>query len=271
MNPFASLTSIFLFCFAINNRLNSALACNIHGTNSGICTSKYHPSSYAIDGDELNLEAIQRAKEQWQADMPYCGRWIASYYNPCVPARPTKEFQAPDINFEFGRLMTGEPATDVASIQTKDKWVEDTVANTIASRIEREREKGSNHYHFYQNKDCQEAFARFSCWLNFPRCDEFFEDSLPLCQSACENLFRVCGHEKDLWRCEAGVVHGDSEYDIRAFFPGQPFQRNEFLPRSNEPKAVCTPSIKGSASVIGMGVWFVLSLAVGANMMAHVL
>lgn len=168
--------------------------------------------------------------------------------------------------------MTGKEMTitDTVSIQTKDNWVQKTVASTIANRIEKERELGSNYYHFYQNKDCQEAYAKFTCWLNFPRCDDFFEDSLPLCQSACENLFRVCGFESDLWRCEAGVVHGDSEYDIRAFFPGQPFRKNEFLPKSNgEPKTVCTPSIKGSASVIGVRVWFVLSLAVGADVLAH--
>ena len=44
------------------------------------------------------------------------------------------------------------------------------------------------------------------------------------------------------------MIDGDDEYDRRGFFPGQPFRRNEFYPRSNEPIAVCTPSIKGAAS-----------------------
>lgn len=141
--------------------LQSIIACNIHGTNSGICTNKYLPSTYAIDGDSLNLEAIQKAKSEWQKDMPYCGRWIASYYSPCVPSKPNKEWESSDINFEFGRLVKEKSVTDVhvASIQSKDKWVQDTVASTVQSRIESEREKGSGHYHFYQNKDCQEAFA----------------------------------------------------------------------------------------------------------------
>ena len=130
----------------------SIFSCNIHGTNSGICTNKYLPSTYG--GDSLNLEAIQKAKAEWQKDMPYCGKWIASYYSPCVPSKPNQEWISPDANFEFGRLLE-----DQSNIQAKDKWVQETVDSTIESRIESEREKGSNHYHFYQNKDCQEAFA----------------------------------------------------------------------------------------------------------------
>ena len=240
-----------------------AVACKVHGTDSGVCTTKYHPSSYSAD--ELDLDAVQQAKVQWQADMPYCGRWIASYYSPCVPSRPTKEWESSDVNFQFGRLMASETMIDVASIQTKDKWVEETVINTIQSRIEREREQGSNHYHFYENKDCEEAFARYSCWLNFPRCDEF-DESLPLCQSACENLFRVCKFESDLWRCEADVVHGDSEYDIRALFPGQPFKKNEFENNDGRPKAVCTPSIKGSGSIRASILWIVAVGVVGLGL-----
>lgn len=265
MTSFVPLFLCFAFC------AHWVLACNIHGTNSGICTNEYRPSSYAIDGNALNVEAIQQAKAKWQSDMPYCGRYIANYYSPCVPSRPSDEWASPDANFQFGRLMKGETKetmTDVASIQTKDKWVEETVTSTIQSRIELEREQGSSHYHFYQNKDCQEAFARYSCWLNFPRCDEFFENSLPLCQSACENFFRACKFETDLWRCEADVVHGDNEYDIRAYFPGQPFTKNAFVPKSNTPLPICTPSIKGDASSIGIRIWFVLLLAVGVDILA---
>ena len=71
--------------------------------------------------------------------------------------------------------------------------------------------------------------------------------------SVCENLFRVCGFASDIWRCETGVVDGD-EYDIRAFFPGQPFKKN------GERTAVCTPSIKGAAATArhGVGMWFLL-------------
>jgi hypothetical protein len=82
------------------------IACNIHGTNSGICTNKYHPSTHATNGNELDLDAIQQAKMQWMVDMPYCGRWIASCYFSCVPSRPRKEWAHPDAYFQLGRLKT---------------------------------------------------------------------------------------------------------------------------------------------------------------------
>ena len=82
--------------------------------------------------------------------------------------------------------------------------------------------------------------------ISLSRCDEF-RQSLGMCQSVCENLFRVCGFASDLWRCETGVVDGEDE-DIRAFFPGQPFIRNEYHSKTKEPLAVCTPAIKGAAS-----------------------
>lgn len=85
--------------------------------------------------------------------------------------------------------------------------------------------------------------------MNFPRCDNF-EESLPVCQSSCENFFQVCNYKEDLWRCE-------SEIDTtKTFFPGEPFKKNEYLPKSkDEPKIVCTPSIKGSASTTN--VWLI--------------
>jgi hypothetical protein len=47
------------------------------------------------------------------------------------------------------------------------------------------------------------------------------------------------------------VVDGEDAYDIRAFFPGQPFKKND------ERTAVCTPSIKGAAATTrhGVGMW----------------
>jgi hypothetical protein len=255
-----------LFYFLTNTP--AASSCRIHGTDSGQCTVKYLPETYSTHGNEHDLEAIQIAKSHWMADMPYCGRFIANYYSPCVPSKPTPEWTSPDANFQYGRLTT-EEQSDTASILAKDQWVEATVSSTISQRIEMERQKGSNHYKFYKNKDCQEAFARYTCWLNFPRCDEN-DESLPLCQSACENLFRVCRMESDLWRCETDVVHGDDEYDVRGFFPGQPFRENEFIPKSDgEPRGVCTPSIKGSASVLGVGVGYVCMLAATCHWMVH--
>ena len=212
-----------------------------------------------------DLDSIEEAKTIWLADMPFCGRWIASYFSPCVPSTPTKEWAAADENFPGGRLSISDGQEDVVSIRNKDKWVETTVNKAIASRIEQEKQQGKSHYRYFRNDDCQEAYAKYTCWLNFPRCDDF-DESLPLCQSVCENLFRVCGFESDIWRCEADIVDGDNEYDLRTFFPGQPFTRNEFYPKSKEPVAVCTPSIKGGASsrlnlAFGFMFWFLMSVA----------
>ena len=79
--------------------------------------------------------------------------------------------------------------------------------------------------------------------------------------SACENFFRVCNYSPEFYRCNIyGEVGEDSvtdrdfsnnaenAKDIQSFFPGQPFKMNEFIPKSNnEPRATCTPSIKGAA------------------------
>jgi len=195
------------------------------------------------------LQDIEEAKARWQKDLPFCGKYISNYYLPCVPAQPTSDWTALDANFPDGRLALSDGDNthhpeDVFSIRSKDKWVQETVTTSIESRIELERQHGSRHY--FKNKDCQEAYGRYMCWLNFPRCNDF-QESLGLCQSVCQNLFRVCGFASDLWRCETDVADGEDE-DIRALFPGQPFIRNEYHPKTKEPIAVCTPAIKGAAS-----------------------
>lgn len=237
--------------------LTASTPCTIHNSDSGICTNKYLPTSTEIND-------IENAKTRWLADMPYCGRWIASYYAPCVPSKPTPAWLAADANFPDGRL-TNDRGLDIDLIRNKDRWIEDTVTNTIQARIGLEKEQGSSHYHYFRNNDCQEAYARYTCWLNFPRCSDEFEESLPMCQSVCENLFRVCGFASDIWRCEADVIDGEDEYDLRTFFPGQPFTRNEFQPKSNEPKAVCTPSIKGAAQSRHGGVTWIHLLISSAS------
>mmetsp|Transcript_11296 Transcript_11296/g.20728 ORF Transcript_11296/g.20728 Transcript_11296/m.20728 type:complete len:259 (+) Transcript_11296:128-904(+) len=221
--------------------LTASFGCIIQNSDSGVCTRKYLPQT-------SDLDAIEEARVRWMADIPFCGKWISSYFAPCVPSLPTKAWTAADPNFPDGRLtFSSDEQVDVHSIRSKDRWIEQTVTNTIQARIDLEKQQGSSHYHYFRNKDCQEAYARYTCWLNFPRCSDEFDESLPMCQSVCENLFRVCGFASDIWRCEADIVDGEDE-DTRAFFPGQPFVRNEFQPKSNDPKAVCTPSIKGAAS-----------------------
>jgi hypothetical protein len=110
----------------------------------------------------------------------------------------------------------------------------------------------------FKSDACEAALSRFMCWMNFPRCDEF-DESLPMCTSTCENLFRVCGSysASHQW---CGSMDVDVGWERRVhlndnntlitsnYFPGQPFKKNEFLPNSDVPKAVCTPSIKGASN-----------------------
>ncbi|KAL9189140.1 hypothetical protein ACHAXT_011630 [Thalassiosira profunda] len=216
---------------------STSCACVLHGTDSGVCTSRYLPAS-------TELESLEAAKDLWTQDMPFCGRFIASYYKPCVPSLPTKEWAAADANFPDGRIISSDARVDAQMIRKKDSWVEESVTSAVQARVEAEKQRGSRHYR--GNKDCEEAFARYQCWLNFPRCSDL-DESLPMCTSSCENLFRVCGLESDLWRCEEDVIDPEDDYDSFTFFPGQPFVRNEFEPKSNNPVAVCTPSIKGAS------------------------
>jgi hypothetical protein len=60
--------------------------------------------------------------------------------------------------------------------------------------------KGGIEPRFHRNADCRNAYKNYFCWINFPRCDKQ-EQSLMTCRSSCENFFRVCGYEQDLWRC----------------------------------------------------------------------
>ena len=181
--------------------IQSTFGCRIHNSNSGVCTKKYLPTS-------TELDAIEEAKTRWQADLPYCGRFVASYYSPCVPSKPTDAWIAPDANFPNGRLAAsdqknvvgviggGDEEEDVHSIRNKDAWVEQTVTRTIQARIDLEKQQGSSHYHYFRNKDCQEAYARYTCWLNFPRCSDEFDETLPMCQS---------GESHSLVRCHSLV------------------------------------------------------------------
>jgi len=227
-------------------------SCKIHGTESGICTNMYLPSTYKND-DRSDLEAITMANINWANNtdgpcrdgdgdhcMPFCGRYIANYYPPCVPN--SKVALERDQNFPNGRFQQH-------TTRSKDRWVEEQVTSIIQERIDLEKQKLSKK-RFYKNQACQDAYKRYFCWLNFPRCDEF-EETLPMCQSVCANFFRACGYEEDLWRCDNTV--DDSLGGNTNYFPGEPFKKNEYEnKRKNIPKEVCTPSIKGTASRIDL-------------------
>jgi len=166
-----------------------------------------------------------------------------------------------DANYPFGRYSNH-------TVSAKDDWVRDNTNRIIQEQIALETAPitassplneislgadGGLHKskaeikarRFYQNPDCQDAFKRYMCWINFPRCDDVFEDtSLPICQSACENFFRTCGYPYEMHVCPLDTESTSS----KPLFPGAPFHKNEYIPRTEaDPRVVCTPSIKGAA------------------------
>ena len=132
------------FIIVLQGLIPSIYSCKIHGADFGICTYRYLPSTYQ-DGVRNNLEAIEMANKNWANDtegpckygeadhcMPFCGRYIANYYPPCV----SNESRA------------------------KDRWVEEQVSSIIAERIEVEKTKTARK-HFFKNKACQVSSVFF--------------------------------------------------------------------------------------------------------------
>jgi len=118
----------------------------------------------------------------------------------------------------------------------------------IQYELQSQRTKRGRGFH---NPDCRESLARYFCFVNFPRCDESLDLSLPTCRSVCENFMRSCGYESQIWKCHDSRSSSSSS---RVFSPGQPFVDGT---SSRSSVAVCTPSIRGNASLIPMswGVW----------------
>lgn len=174
-----------LECLGFLSISSVALACHIHGTDSGLCSFRYMPSTY-LNETVNEKKAREIARSQWangtegpcmngEGDhcMPFCGKYIAAYYPVCVPKSQAING---DHNFPNGRFK-------YHTIQSKDRWVERTVASTIEQRIAVETNKtarklgvdehgqpGKTKVRFYKNRDCQEAYKRYFCYLNFPRC-----------------------------------------------------------------------------------------------------
>ncbi len=128
----------FITCVSLFLLLQPILSCKIQGTESGVCTYRYLPSTY-LDGIRSELEAIQLANQNWANDtqgpckhgegdhcMPFCGKYIANYYPPCVPE----------------------------NTRAKDRWIEEQVATIIDNRIELEKKKQTKR-RFYKNRACQ--------------------------------------------------------------------------------------------------------------------
>jgi len=169
--------------------LHAVKGCEIHGTDSGVCTYRYLPETY-INATTKEKKARQIALTNWANDtdgpckngegdhcMPFCGRYIAAYYPVCTPTPNALER---DQNFPNGRFQDH-------NTRSKDRWVEEQVTSIIDNRIAIETNrtarrlgvdeygrKGTTKIRFHKNKDCRDAYTRYMCWLNFPRCGEYY-------------------------------------------------------------------------------------------------
>ena len=222
--------------------LQRGFSCVISGTDSGTCSKRYLPSTYGND-----VSAIDTARSLWDCEgrdcLPFCGKFVASY-EICLPKSDGVPLP-PDQNFPNGRFH------HTTSTYYKDSWVKKTALETIANK---------------QGLDCQEAYKRYLCYANFPRCDE--NESLPMCASVCANFMRACGMDKELRSfCEAGAVAaavtgGDNEEElppVTTAFPGQPFVQNKWRGRGRgQPDIVCTPSVKSGSAEKGAPMWWLV-------------
>lgn len=225
-----------------------------------------------------------------QLYMPFCEKYIT--YTPCVPA---DQSLPPDAEFPEGRWSNH-------TARNKDEWIRKMIQGNIHWRVYLElmtmdgrlKDKGPlNEYEkrteiiprFHQSvssSDCKEAYRRFMCWMNFPRCDDN-GNSLIMCRSACENFFKSCKYEEDLWRCgrsdyvtnetvmtknrthykggfytteksqwpNGSLKTRDVSYYKQGFFPGEPFTG----------VGPCTPGYNGSRGLTpNTLLWFFLGL-----------
>lgn len=223
--------------------LGLARGCRLHGTESGIC----------VNPDDKKWGPFADV-------MPFCGASNIDGDPPPVTYRaclPLKSALSPGNH----------------TVNKKDLWVKEFYNRILEEREMHERnetledaeinelgEAGGVAYRFTEHKgrnDCKNAFKNFFCWMNFPRCDE--EDhTLMMCRSACENLHKSCGYDKDMYRCgDPEYLYGyvgespwaETELGKEVFFrypyPGAPFRDNQF--EDGEPVISCTPSLRNAA------------------------
>lgn len=246
------------------------LSCRLHGTESGIC----------VNPDDLKWGPFA-------SEMPFCGG-------------PDAEGKPPPVTYRACLPLKSALFPLSHTVRQKDKWVEEFYDRIVKERSELEQdgaledaeinelgESGSPAYRFTDHKgrnDCKNAFKNFFCWMNFPRCDE--EDhTLMMCRSACENLHKSCGYDKDMYRCgDPEYLYGYSgeapwaetengkEVFFRYPYPGAPFRDNQF--EGGEPVISCTPSLKNAAGAhpggaaaqpITMVAWLLAAIAMMAS------
>ncbi len=178
---------------------------------------------------EERREAKKLWRESCDSDGPecmgYCGSSIflpasgksrENHYVPCVPRDQTLP---PDLNFPEGRFTNH-------TVRTKDTWIRDFVKYYVEERIKIENNvenedngvdeygrKGATAIRFSKIKDCEQAFKAYACYVNFPRCDTKTNESLPMCKSTCENLFKSCDYPEQMWRCGHAMYFNSQDED----------------------------------------------------------
>eukprot|EP00622_Pseudochattonella_farcimen_P004962 FR740485.1.p1 GENE.FR740485.1~~FR740485.1.p1 ORF type:complete len:216 (+),score=11.38 FR740485.1:59-649(+) len=161
--------------------------------------------------------------------MPFCGSRVD--YKVCVPEQKS---MPPDRNFPNGRWTN-------STIRAKDDWLREMHTGNVHWRIDLETDKSLEEEklnewgeeskngiipRFFQSKDCKNAYKALVCWINFPRCDQF-GNSLAVCRTGCENFFKTCLYEEDLWRCgrhdltQMGDIYDGKTYEGRVADPVQ--------------------------------------------------
>ena len=173
----------------------SAFGCVIAGQDSGYCDFEMNP--IGPNGKRI-VNSMYKL-----TNMPFCGKYIP--YVPCVPRYPKLEA---DRNYPVGRWYN-------FTILQKDEWVRSMVRGNINWRIHLEqnetiKRRGLDEFgrqselgitpRFFKAPLCKQAYVRYMCWINFPKCDNDLE-SLRTCESSCVNFFRFCGYDKKLYRC----------------------------------------------------------------------
>ena len=211
-----------------------ARACVLHGTESGVCDFKFDPAYVDKSKDwgthethKYRYAMMPHCAEfvQYPACVPEmelvnetAEEWVDRY----LP----KHRIPPSPEFPEGRFMNH-------TIRNKDKWVKKNMERIIDFRLNVERKnkyarQERNEYgegdckdneevegrcddwpicekggcvgypieqRFHANQDCREAFRRYFCYINFPRChiDERTGEykSVSICRSACKNFFKA--------------------------------------------------------------------------------
>mmetsp|Transcript_27846 Transcript_27846/g.28096 ORF Transcript_27846/g.28096 Transcript_27846/m.28096 type:complete len:260 (-) Transcript_27846:97-876(-) len=236
----------FLFALVYYSSISSLniLGCRLWGSETGECSL-------------LPLDDLWRAE-----NMPFC--YDKVLYRACLPKQQTLP---PSREFPNGRWFNH-------TVRAKDDWVRYSCELNTEIRRAAETNKtlknlGVNEYgdkgtiikRFWHNDDCQNAYKSYFCWVNFPRCDDGMEYTLPTCRSACQNFFRSCMYSSDLWRCyESKYFNGwgpeqptGNRTYLRDFFPGQPFRENRF-DKNGDTMPLCTPALKGNGNQLQLNI-----------------